>query len=76
MKHPTKDTPQHTKVIYLPYHAHGDVAHPDCETGFVSSCNESGVFVKFARYLELHGWEGTTSQHCYFESLIIEGDRK
>jgi len=35
------------KVIYIPNHAEGDVRHPDCQQGIVSSVNERFVFVKY-----------------------------
>ena len=71
MNSPNKDTPQHTKVVYVPLHAHGDFTHEDCEIGFVSSCNDSGAFIKIGKHLARHGWEGTTSQHCDFDKLVV-----
>lgn len=34
-------------VTYIPPHANGDITHPDCERGCISSYNESYVFVRF-----------------------------
>lgn len=34
-------------VKYIPNHADGDQAHPDCEEGQVTSKNDTYVFVKF-----------------------------
>ena len=34
-------------VKYIPNHANGDVQHPDCKTGVVSSVNDNWVFVKY-----------------------------
>ena len=34
-------------VLYVPGHAHGDVKHPDCEHGIVSSKNDVNVFVRY-----------------------------
>ena len=35
-------------VTYVPYHAHDDRSHPDCEHGIVSSVNDAGtIFVRF-----------------------------
>lgn len=36
-------------VIYVPNHANGDILHPDCEEGIVSSMNDKFIFVKFYR---------------------------
>lgn len=36
-----------TQVIYVPMHAKGDVNHPDCEEGFITSHNEHYVFCRF-----------------------------
>lgn len=41
------DFPVGAHVLYVPYHAHGDAAHPDCEHGIVTSTNEKYVFVRF-----------------------------
>jgi hypothetical protein len=37
------------EVLYVPYHAHHDEEHPDCEAGVVSSTNDTYVFVRFKR---------------------------
>lgn len=59
------------RVIYVPTHAHGDVAHPDCERGTVSSIGETGtVFVKFDARVARLGWDGTTAEACYADSLV------
>lgn len=34
-------------VRYVPAHANGDLAHPDCENGVVTSTNHRFVFVRF-----------------------------
>lgn len=34
-------------VTYVPYHAYGDLHHPDCETGVVTSVNTAYVFARF-----------------------------
>ena len=38
-------------VTYVPYHAHGDRGHKDCEHGVVSSTNDTYVFVRFKNHL-------------------------
>lgn len=35
------------RVLYVPTHAHGDLDHPDCKRGVVSSVNDWWVFVKY-----------------------------
>jgi len=48
-------------VTYVPNHAHGNASHEDCEHGFVSSKNDTVVFVRFS---------GCTSQACDPENLV------
>lgn len=36
------------RILYVPNHAHGDAAHPDCERGVVTSTNVVNVFVLYA----------------------------
>lgn len=60
-----------TRVRYVPFHAHGDRTHPDCEDGSISTFNDNTVFVKFDKKLVRHGWDGTTSEACDPESLIL-----
>lgn len=52
------------RVCYVPNHANGDLAHPDCECGTVSSVNHKYVFVKFDKQVRKLGFDGTTSQSC------------
>lgn len=35
------------RVIYVPGHAHGSQAHPDCEQGVITSFNPKYVFVRY-----------------------------
>ena len=60
------------RVIYVPTHAHGNINHPDCEHGKISSANEKFVFVKFDKQVEKLGWNGTTSRSCRPEYLVEE----
>ena len=45
------------EVQYVPYHAHGDASHPDCEYGRVTSINERAgvVFARFGKKLTSEG---------------------
>lgn len=36
-----------TQIVYIPQHAEGSHAHPDVETGFVTSVKEYGAFCRF-----------------------------
>ena len=36
-----------TQVIYVPMHAEGNIAHPDCEAGFVTSLQVPFAFVRY-----------------------------
>jgi len=60
-----------TRVRYVPYHAHGDKYHPDCEDGKVSHYNELFVFVKFDKRVVRHGWDNTNSETCEPDTLVI-----
>ena len=35
------------QIVYIPLHANGDKAHPDCEFGFVTSVRPSGCFCRY-----------------------------
>jgi len=59
------------RVAYVPTHAFGDMKHPDVQYGVISSINQKFVFVKFDKQVNSLGWEGTTSQACLPESLIL-----
>ena len=66
------------RVIYVPMHAYGDRTHSDCEHGKVSSVSADGrtVFVRFDASVSRFGWDGTTAQACYPESLVHECQEK
>ncbi|MBD3260428.1 MAG: hypothetical protein GF334_01900 [Candidatus Altiarchaeales archaeon] len=36
-----------TQIIYVPMHADGDINHPDCEAGFVTSVRGDTVFCRY-----------------------------
>lgn len=48
-------------VRYVPYHAHGDTSHPDCQNGVVSSISEHYVFVRF---------KGPNGEACKPDQLV------
>ena len=48
-------------VRYVPYHAHGDTSHPDCENGVVSSISDKYVFVRF---------KGPNGEACNQDQLV------
>jgi hypothetical protein len=43
----TRDFKPGDQVVYVPNHAHGDIAHPDVERGVVTSINPYFVFVRY-----------------------------
>jgi hypothetical protein len=43
----TSDFKPGDRVRYVPRHANGDMSHPDCENGIVSSTNDRFVFVRY-----------------------------
>lgn len=59
------------RIRYIPNHAYGDMTHPDCEDGKISSRNETTVFVKFDKYVGRRGWDGATAQGCNPEDLRV-----
>jgi len=70
--------PVGTRVLYIPYHAHGDEHHPDCEIGIVSSLAAPGgadtIWVKFDS-LRRRDWDfnpngEVTAQGCRRDQLI------
>ena len=58
------------RVRYVPGVAYGDIQHPGCEDGTVSSNNGKYVFVKFDKQVRKLGWSGTTSQSCNPRDLV------
>ena len=44
-----RETDIGSKVTYVPNHAKGEVTHPDCEGGTISSWNGWFVFVNYGR---------------------------
>lgn len=64
------------RVAYIPGEAYKDgkpdMQHPNIERGSVSSTNDKYVFVKFDKQVSKLGWDGTTSQSCSPDDLLIE----
>ena len=67
----TSDFKPQMRVRYVPMHAYGNITHPDCEDGTVSSVNMHFVFVKFDKQVAKFGWDGTTSQACQPSGLRL-----
>ena len=59
-------------VRYIPNHADGNVKHPDCQNGVVSSVNDNWVFVKYdcLACTMFTGDEPFTSQATKRENLV------
>ena len=58
-------------VRYIPNHADGNVKHPDCQNGVVSSVNDNWVFVKYdcLACTMFTGYEPYTAQATKRENL-------
>ena len=71
----TDDFKKGMLVRYVPTHAHGDVNHPDCQNGVVSSTNSRFVFVKYdnAVGVMVTGDEPYTSQATEPDDLVYRG---
>ncbi len=69
------------RVAYVPYHANGDLNHPDIEIGTISSMKDVSktilphftYFVRFDETVARLGWEGTTGQGCKRDQLVKLG---
>lgn len=66
----TTDFEPGDKVRYVPNHAHGNVNHPDCEDGIVSSTNDVNVFVRYYYHAVLKDTAQSTSP----EDLVKRGE--
>ena len=66
MTHTAEDFVPGESVRYIPFHAGGDIKHPDCENGVVSSQNGKYVFVKYWR----NGMLQNTAQATQPEDLV------
>ena len=63
------------RVMYVPNHAHGDIDHPDCEYGTISSVRDNLVFVKFYQCIRAFGWEEAASIACNPDSLVYNMEK-
>jgi hypothetical protein len=63
------------KIIYVPLHAEGDINHPDCERGYVTSVSKIGTV--FCRYFYPDGRLRTVanSEGCDPDMLIKTGGK-
>jgi len=61
------------RVRYVPLHADGNLNHPDCQDGVVSSTNDKFVFVKYDNLMGIMitGDEPYTAQATDPDYLII-----
>jgi hypothetical protein len=61
------------RVRYIPHHAYGNIHHPDCQCGVVSSTNDKFVFVKYDNLMCIMttGDEPYTPQATNPEDLIL-----
>ena len=66
----------YTQVIYVPMHAEGDVEHPDCEAGFVTSVRGGTAWCRY--WSKHHPDELRTkanSEATPVDSLIVKDTR-
>lgn len=70
---PFPQFPEGAEVRYVPYHAHGDCAHPDCELGRVTSKNHRFVFVLFTHPRVRH-WPQACNVDQLIRTMIPKGD--
>ena len=62
-----------TQIIYVPSHAKGDKAHPDCEAGFVTSVNGDMAFCRFWRKTPPYDLRTTScSESTSVADLVVE----
>jgi hypothetical protein len=73
--HTLADFQPGNRVVYVPTHAEGDLDHPDCEYGVVSSTDNVFVFVRYWPSLEYTGWN-ITSQATSPEDLVFGSNGK
>lgn len=57
------------RVIYIPTHAEGNINHPDCEYGTISSWNDTYIFVKYVK----NGIPQMTAQATDPRDLYLDG---
>ena len=62
------DLDLYRNVIYVPGHAKGDLGHPHCECGYITSFNKWSVFVRYGT--------GSTSAGTLREDLYWEHEPK
>lgn len=64
-----------TQIIYVPYHAHGDIDHRDAQAGFVTSVREDGTAL--CRYFYKDGTLRTAanSERCDIAMLVVRDTR-
>lgn len=66
-----------TQIIYVPNHADGDINHPGCEEGFVTSTKtiDDDVLLVFCRFWSKHH-DGirtlANSEACFACDLVIK----
>lgn len=64
-----------TQIIYVPTHANGDINHPDCVAGFITSVRMApGMDVAFCRYWNKAGELRTkaNSEATPIENLVVK----
>lgn len=59
-----------TQIIYVPIHAKGDLNHPDCEPGFITSKAGSSYYCRFWKKGSTELRTKIYSERCDISSLV------
>jgi hypothetical protein len=62
------------QVIYVPLHAEGDLTHPDCERGFVTTDNGVNVFVRYFAKDNPRRLRTTANSECTPRRFLVRKD--
>lgn len=65
-----------TRVIWCPDHAMGDLSHPKCRVGTVSSFTDGRVCVRFDDQVNEKGWDITPGETVLVRNLWVLEDEK
>ncbi len=62
-----------TQIIYIPTHVEGDINHPDCETGFITSMKFApGGDFAFCRYWNKNGGIKANSEATPLDLIVAQ----
>ncbi len=61
-----------TQIIYVPDHARGDITHPDCEEGFVTSEHEKWAFCRFFKMMPCNELKPVASKEMVLMKNLVK----